>query len=413
MTTTARSEILKTALIIVAAFLAYGLVAGLRASSGTFVSAIADLSGLSYGSISTVATIRNLVYAVACPVFGFLTLRRSHTFCLVIGLALSAIGFLGVLVFPSYPGLVVFQGIFFGIGAGALCYSIVYAAAAPFLSEKTAIVFAGILCTSQGFFNIVLAPAVTISLGFDGGFLVCMAVIAAACLAIIPLTFVFKRRNRHADAAEPASGRITVKDTLKSVAKSPFFYLIAISFFIYGLCQGEMMNHLLKRATMLMGLDVDGATAIVMIYGFALLIGPMIAGVVSTRVANKRFALATMFLLWAVLGFFGMVFIPADSILTVILTFVLGVVIAMAVPYHALLTRERVPFVSFAAVFSLISMFEVFGYAANAFFGGLCFDLTGSFIGFDFVVIGAAAVIGAVFIIDGLRKRKLAARKTD
>ncbi|HJJ35813.1 MAG TPA: MFS transporter [Methanocorpusculum sp.] len=408
MTTLTKNEIIKTAFIILAAFLAYGLVAGLRATSGVFVSEIANISGISYGSISTVVTIRNLLFAIACPFWGFMTLRKSYTFILTIGLILTALGFAGILVFSSFIGLIIFQGIFFGIGAGALCYSITYAAAASFLTPKTAAVFAGILSMSQGVFNIILAPVVRFSSGFDNGFIVCMVFIAIAIAAIIPLTFFFKWQKNHTNTAAESSADelVSVKSILKTMAKSPFFYLISISYFIYGLCQGGMMNHLLRRGTSMMGLDANGATILVMIYGFALIIGPLLAGIIASRIANKRLALAAMFLAWVIVALISCMIIPGNTIATIVVIVILGVLISMAVPYHALLTRERVPLKSFAATFSIISMFEVFGYAANAFFGGLCFDITGSFLSFDFIVIGLAGAIGIIFGITGFRRRK-------
>ncbi|HJJ31753.1 MAG TPA: MFS transporter [Methanocorpusculum sp.] len=404
-----KTDILKTVLIIAAAFLAYGLAAGLRAASGVFVSQIADLTGLSYGTVSSVATIRNIVFAIASPLWGFLTLRKSHTFILILGLILTAVGFAGPVIIPSYAGLIIFQGIFFGVGAGAVGYSIVYAAAAPLLSERTAAVFAGILSMSQGIFNIILAPAVKFSSEFDGGFIICMLLIAASLAAIIPLTILFKRRGGHTDAVSDESAeKSPVKTVLRTMVKTPFFYLIAISYFTYGLCQGGMMNHLVQRAVSTMGLNGDGATAVVMLYGAALVVGPLLAGIIASRVANKRFALALMFLLWAAAALISCIAIPPETTgLYIVFIVILGIIISMAVPYHALLTRERVSLTHFAAAFSIITMFEVFGYAVNAYFGGRCFDITGSFLGFDLIVIGLAGIIGIIFAFDGFRKRKL------
>ena len=407
MTAMTKTEFVRTAVIIIAAFFAYGVVAGLRATSSVFTADISALTGISYGTVSDIATIRNLLFAISCPIWGFLTLRKPHSFVMILGLILVAVGFAGLVLLPNMAGLIIFQGICFGIGAAAVCYSIVYAAAAPFLSPGLVAVFAGLLSMAQGVFNIILAPIVNASTGVPGGFLVCMVLIGAFLAALIPVMLFFRWHNTNTQAVSSVSdaGYSSVKDTLKTMVKSPFFYLLAASFLIYGLCDGEMVNHLTQRATECMGFSLETATFLVMLYGVALIIGPFLGGLILSRLRNRRAGIAAIFLFWAVAGVIFHFAVHANEAVAPVFTLLIGLSISMSVPFHAMLLQEHVPLKCFAQVFSIISAFPIIGYAVNAFFGGLCFDKTGSFIAFDSIIIGLACLIGIVYLVLGLRKR--------
>lgn len=408
---TSLSNRFRIILVILTAFCVYGIVAGIRASIGVLSPMIADFTGNSYGTVNSVYSLCNLIYAVSGPFFGFLTLKKSHVFVMNLGLIFCVVGFLGFVLIQNLISLYVFQGIFLGLGAAGVCYSIVYAAAAPLLPSNLASLFSGILSVSQGTFNIITTQFLHIY-GDSGGNLmipfICLSVILAC---IVPFCFLFKAKNQYAEeyAAKEsvvAAEYVSVRSILKTMVHHPFFYLLCFGFLVYGFCDGNLVYHLYERSSEFLGLDSQSAALLVMIYGASSMFGPLLGGLIASKTKNLRFCIGTGFLIWSISTIISNLFLISDMAVMILQTVIFGISMSMCVPYFVILAQERVPITKFAPVFSVVSIFPILGYAINSLCGGLCFDITGSFFASDLFFLIISLIFSALFFITGFRFRK-------
>jgi len=374
MTETANN---KAIIYLILAILLYGVVAGFRATTGVFISSISDLTGLSYGTISGIFGIRNFVFALSCIFFGLLTRKIHVKYILASGAALVTIGFIGSAFSTEYIPLVIFLGFFIGIGAGALCYAIVYAAGEPFFGRKNAAIFAGILSASQGFFNILITPFVEILGSSSTGLTTCFVVLGAITTCLIPLCFFFRKKKIEKPEENNPSEDTSILAPLKYMVRQPIFYLLALAYVVYGICNGGMLNHLFTKSTVLSN-DTSFSTLLVMIYGFSIILGPILGGIVVSKVKNIRIVVSVILFIWLLISVTSFL-VPMSDVGRILVVFGMGLFASSLMPTLSILTLRSSPVSLFASILPLIITFEYFGTAIDSWFGGLCFDMFGSF----------------------------------
>jgi len=402
MTVTANRKAL---FYLIAAILLYGVVAGFRATTGICSTVISDATGLSYGTISNIFAIRNLIFAFSCLLFGLLTRKIPVRYLLISGIVLVAIGFVGTAFSTAYVPLLIFLGIFIGLGAGALCYAIVFAAAAPFFGEKNAGICAGIITASQGIFNIFITPVIEACGSTAIGFVFCFVGLGTVTACLIPLCFLFKQKktdDRKEDSLKEDRSFIT---PLKYMVKRPIFYILAIAIATYGICDGGMLNHLYEKLTEVFNVEPDFATLLVMIYGFGLIIGPIIGGIVASRVKNFRIVLAIIFTIWIIISIVPFLF-PLTLVSAIIIVLGMGITVSSVYPLFSLLIMEESPSSLYISIFPILSTFEFLGASFDSFYGGMCFDIFNNFRASVMLTYLLCIIVIVLFIVSGLKYRK-------
>ena len=86
------ASIWRIVLVLGAACLVFGGMQGVHDNYGIMLQALMATSGLGYDQVSLIIGIGALVYGVGQPLMGALSLKRSNTFVMLLGLALMAVG---------------------------------------------------------------------------------------------------------------------------------------------------------------------------------------------------------------------------------------------------------------------------------------------------------------------------------
>lgn len=400
----------KAVLVIFSAILLYGIVAGIRATFSVFTTEISNATGLSYGTVSNVFAICNLIFAISCPIFGLLTQKIPIRYVLASGAVMCAVGLVGAAFSTQFVTLLIFLGVFFAIGAGALCYAMVYAAATPFLGMKNAAFSSGFLCASMGIINIIIAPFVQTVGSTAPGLMICFIILGAIVLALVPFALiVFRPKKLGLDADQPAAPAVkrgtSFISPLKYLVKRPYFYMLVVGYVAFGLCDGFMANHLYEDAIEVLSLSSDIAAVLVMAYGFALIIGPLLGGFLAARMNNLHLAVVLIFGAWVLIHILFS-FVPLNLPVQVLTVFMMGITSSMIIPIFSILALKRSPAVMFAAILAILETFIYFGYSFTSYFGGICYDAFGNFNLLSMVTYFVCAIVVVMFLIVGLRTRR-------
>ncbi|HJJ35677.1 MAG TPA: MFS transporter [Methanocorpusculum sp.] len=395
----------KALLVIISAILLYGIVAGIRATFSVFTTEISNATGLSYGTVSNVFAICNLVFAISCPIFGLLTQKIPIRYVLASGAVMSAVGLIGAAFSTQFISLLVFLGIFFALGAGALCYAMVYAAATPFLGVKNAAFSSGFLCASMGIINIIIAPFVQTVGSTAPGLTICLIILGAIVLCLVPLALIVfhpKRLEKTEEETSAVKRGTSFLSPLKFLVKRPYFYMLVLGYVAFGLCDGYMANHLYENAIEVLSLSSETAAVLVMAYGFALILGPLAGGFIAARARNLHLSVVFVFGIWVVIHIIFS-FLPLNIPSLVLTVFGLGIVSSMIIPIFSILALKRSPGVMFAAILAILETFIYFGYSFTSYFGGICYDSFGNFTLLSLVTYVICGVVIVLFLLTGLK----------
>ncbi|HJJ36587.1 MAG TPA: MFS transporter [Methanocorpusculum sp.] len=402
------AETKKTAAVIVVAVLLYGVVAGIRATTGVFTTEIANVTGLTYGAVSGIFAVRNLVFGLSTPFIGLLTQKIPMKYIMAGGAALVAIGLIGAACTLTYVPMFIFLGIFLGLGAGTLCYSMVYAAVSPFLGKKNGAICAGILGASQGAFNIIIAPFIGIFGSTAPGLIICLVVLGSIVASLVPISiFFWKGKEREGRYSELSAVKLSNSflAPLKYMAKRPYFLLLVAVEIAYGLCDGLMVNHLYERTQIMFSVSPDSAGYLVVAYGISIMIGPIIGGLVAAGIKNLRLGIVGVFGIWLGASLLFSI-LPWNQFLGALLVIIMGLSIGMVTPIIALLTQEKSPAALFGAIFPFIGTFVYLSYSFDSYLGGLWFDQFGNFNISVLITHLVCVLVIVLFLIVALKERK-------
>jgi len=341
----------------------------------------------------------NVVLAVSGPIFGLLTLKFHPIRIMIFGAILAAIGFFGTAIVATLPTLIIFLGIFFGLGASALCYSIVYAAAVPVIGEKRSALFGGLLSASQGALSMLFAPLLQVgsnSIGMTG----CLVGIGIVTLCLIPLCILFlpkKTKNTAAspDIAEPSKPSVSLRNVLKFLVTQPFFYMMAFGMFTYGFCDGGMINHLFEFAQ-LFNASESFSAMLVSIYSCSSMVGAILGGIICAKFADRKLSVAVTYGLWAIVVYISY-WLPAGMATGLILTISCGILTGMSLPLFAAIAQSYVSIEKFAAVFSILYFFIIIAYSIDSVLGGILYDIFHSFEIVDYLALVLSMLTALVF----------------
>ena len=132
---------------------------GVHDNYGIMLQALMATSGLGYDQVSLIIGIGALVYGVGQPLMGALSLKRSNTFVILLGLALMAIGLTVTPLCHGFLALMVFFGIVLPRGTCGATSGILMGTLTPVVGKKRAVFASGILQSSAGIGDMILSPA--------------------------------------------------------------------------------------------------------------------------------------------------------------------------------------------------------------------------------------------------------------
>jgi len=150
---TKKKTIVGIIIIILSAVLLYGFFAGFRANFGMITTLISQgIPGVSYGDVNFLFFLFTIVNGLGTPVMGFLTVKKSNLFVLLLGCIFIAIGMFGIAVASNIVTLAIAIVFFLPLGSAALSYAVIFSLILPSLGMKAASIAAGVINCSSTFF---------------------------------------------------------------------------------------------------------------------------------------------------------------------------------------------------------------------------------------------------------------------
>ena len=280
------ASIWRIALVLGAACLVFGGMQGVHDNYGIMLQALMTTSGLGYDQVSLIIGIGALVYGVGQPLMGALSLKRSNTFVMLLGLALMAVG---LTVTPLCRGvlvLMVFFGIVLPLGTCGATSGILMGTLTPVVGKERAVLASGILQSSAGIGDMILSPALEHGIS-TVGIRWSLGILAGYFVALAPFVLWFGKQGEHI-ANEPTSEQdISVIETLREALTDRDYRLIVASFATCGFNMSIIESHIFSQYV---GAGIPSAIAslCLTIYGVGTMLGTLASGALSTRFRMKN-----------------------------------------------------------------------------------------------------------------------------
>lgn len=408
----------KQLLVVVSAILLYGIFAGIRVNTSLLSTQLSLGTGIPYGEVSYAFSVLNIVLACSIPVLAVLTLKVRHFYLFLVGSVLCAVGFFGASLSKSAVDLIVFLGIIFGIGASVLSFTMVYSAAKPFFGVKGSTILSGVLIASQGGLGIVLSLFIghaTESFGLQA----CLLLISVAAVCLIPFAFVFSKRKAGMVPSSEEKNAVPVKirQVLKRMLTSPFFYLLFFAVFAFGMGDGFLLSHLSQSLYEFFNVDQDDLSVITALYALSAMSGSLLGGFLAARVKNKGRILAVVFLSWVAVNIALRLLLDSSQVggtdLAVLLAaffFLCGFLLNNTFVLVVALVADHVSTALCAVVIGILECIEFLSYSFCLFLGGLLHDLFGGFGTIYTIVFIICGIAGLLFLVYSIRQKNTASK---
>jgi MFS family permease len=379
--------------LLLAIMAVVGAGSGALFSLGIFLAPIQTATAWSRADISAVALLTWTMYGAGSFIWGTLSGRFGVRTVVIAGGSLLGLG----LVLSS-QAVALWQ---FGIAFGGLVGLAVGAFYAPLTTTASNVFKAnrglavGLVAAGSGLGTFAIAPLTRWLITVFDWRIAMMLLGDLAWLTIIPLALVIRGAAPvETTAAGPGGSRREPDLSLLDVARTPQFWLIALTHFTCCLAHSGPIFHMVANATD-HGVGPMAAAAVFGVSGLVSIVGRIASGMIADRVGAKR-------TLVAMLSF------QAPSILLYVFAggtesfYVLGIIFGLAyggvMPLYALLTREYFGPRAMGAAYGAIFALQAVGMGLGTYAGGWFYDRLGSY-GWAF---GSAAAIGAAAVLFAL-----------
>jgi MFS family permease len=244
---------------------------------------------------SSALSINLVVYGVTAPFAATLMERFSPKRVAVAALALVALG-TGLTVWMTEPWqLMLYWGVFVGLGTGCLALVFASLVANRWFTQKRGLV-TGIFSAAYATGQLIFLPALT-SVVMTDGWRTATLVVAAFATAVIPIFLIlFKNApedlgiqpygGEHTDAAgasAPRTARATISVLLQS-GRKPAFWILAGTFFVCGWTTNGLIGAHFIPAAHDHGMPEGTAAGLLAVVGIFDFVGTILSGWLTDRV---------------------------------------------------------------------------------------------------------------------------------
>jgi predicted MFS family arabinose efflux permease len=217
-----------------------------------------------------------------------------------------------------------------------------------------------------------------------------------AWLTIVPLAFVVGKAG--VGPAAPAPAAAAGPDlSLADIARSPQFWVIALTHFACCVAHSGPIFHMVANATD-HGVGAMTAAVVFGFAGLASILGRIATGLVADRIGAKRTLIAMLALQAPAILLYVVI---QGTLSFYLLGLVFGVAYGGVMPLYALLTREYFGQRAMGGAYGAIYMLQAIGMGLGTFGGGWLYDRLGGY-GWAFT---AAAAFGGVAVLLALALR--------
>jgi MFS family permease len=375
-------------------FLALVSAAAFRSSTGVFVEPIADEFGWSLSTVSFAVTVNFLVYGLVAP-FGAAVLesigvRRTVAAALV----LLALGMALITVMTQTWQLVLFWGVFLGVGAGCLALVLGSVVANRWFVHRRGLV-TGVFSAGSATGQLLFLPTLA-RLASEDGWRSASLLLAAVALAIVPVVLLVLR-DRPSDVGQlpygaPADWREppplhdggagparVAMIRLREASRTKAFWLLVATFFICGWSTNGLIGTHFIPAAHDHGLPPTSAATLLAFVGLFDLAGVIGSGWLTDRY-NPRVLLLVYYSLRGVsLLVVHLLWAPTVEVPMFFFVILFGLDWAATVPPTMALCRECFGLARSSVVFGWVYASHMIGAGVSAGVAGWIRQSTGSY----------------------------------
>jgi len=373
--------IFRVFLLTFAACYIYALTAGIRNNYGIMLNGIVKNSGIDFTSVSFVLAVGQLVFGAVQPAFGVLAAKKGNVYSLISGVILIVAGLFLTPQCKSIFSLLICLGVILPAGTGAIAFGVIMGSLAPKIPSKSFAAVSGIVNASTGIGNTVMSPLIN-SLIQTRGLSYGLTTLSIPALLMLPASILVGKRPKNDDSkasdgsAQPEAKKVTAGELFKEAFKSREYLILLTGFFTCGFHMALITNHL-PTQFISYGFSAEAAAGAFSAYGIATMIGALLSGSFCSRLKMKN-VLGFLYGLRpiSVLLFF---FVPKTLLTITAYVALLGLSGASTVSPVSGLVKKFFGAKSLAALFGFVFFVHQIGSFFSAWFGGICFNATGSY----------------------------------
>jgi predicted MFS family arabinose efflux permease len=376
--------------VVAVAVVIVGLGVGALFSLAVFLNPMQESMQWSRGGISGVALWMWVAYGTGSLMWGVLAERWGARRVVVAGGFLLGLG----LVLSSRIGelwhLYVWFGGLVGVAAGAFYAPLTTTVTRWFTGNRGLAV--ALVSAGTGLGTFVVAPLTRwLTSAYD--WRTAMLLLGdLAWLAIVPLGMLIR------DAPGSVESAVEANVPLREVARSPQFWLLALTHFACCIAHSGPIFHMVTHA-MDQGVPSMTAATILGISGLASLAGRVMSGIAADRWGAKPTLIAMLSLQAPAIALY-LVSAGAGGFSALAVLF--GASYGGGMPMYALLTREYFGARAMGTAYGAIFMLQAIGMGLGAYAGGFIYDQLGTYAW----LFGTATAVAAVAILLALPLRR-------
>ena len=343
---------------------------GVRQTFGLFLEPMTLDLGISRGNFSLAIAIQNILWGLLTPLCGMLADRYGTGRVMATGGLLYALGIVIMALGASGLAVHLGAGLLVGVAVGASGFPLVLSAVARSVPEQRRNLAIALAATGGSVGQFLLLPLAQLLIEATG-WPAALLIFAALSALIIPLASALKGKP---DAT--ASGALGIGGAVNQAGRHSGYLLLTGGFFVCGFHVAFVGTHLPGYITSCNLAPLVGATALSII-GFFNILGGLAAGVLGSRYRLK-YLLSGIYLVRAVaiaLFLLG----PKTEWAVFLFSGVFGLLWLSTVPLTSSLVGQIFGPRYMATLFGIVMLGHQLGAFFGAWFGGLSYDLSGSY----------------------------------
>lgn len=362
--------------LVLAGGLVMGLALGVRHVQGLFLLPVTLERGWSRESFAFALALQNLVWGLAQPLAGMAADRWGARPVVGTGLALYALGLLGMSQAGSPLAFVIAGGVCIGIALSGTTFGVVYAALGRLVAPERRGWALGLAGAVGGLGQFLLVPTTQTLIG-HWGWVAALGTLALVIALALPLAVPLNDRAattaRGASAAQPPQA---LRAAVQEAFAQRGFWLLNLGFLACGFQLAFVASHLPAWLLDQGWRAADGMAALALI-ALANVGGTYACGLLGARYAKKKLLAGVYLARSAAMALF--VLLPLSTASLYLFALAMGALWLGTVPLTSGILAQVFGLRYLATLFGFVFFGHQLGSFLGVWLGGVVFEATGSY----------------------------------